>query len=175
MRRALVWIVIAGAGGLVALTIAPPLLGAAGLEEASAVARLMLSPLCHQDPGRSLPLAGRVLGTCARCSAIHAAFFLTALAAAPRLLKLPPSTRPPFPPRSWMIASLLPMALQWGAARMAFPGAWIDGNLPRALSGALFGAGLALFIVPAVVEMAFEMGRARRSPARQERRNVPAA
>ncbi len=175
MSRAFLRMVLAGSGLLVALTFAPPLLGLAGLQEAAAAAHLMMSSRCHQDPARSFSLSGPVLGTCARCTGIQTGFFLMTLIAAPRLLRLPPGADPSFPPRSWMIASLLPMALQWGAARVASGMHWIDGNPPRALSGALFGAGLALFILPAVVEMAFEMGRARRPPVRQERRNVPAA
>ena len=174
MSRAPILLTLACAAGAVALALAPPVLHAAGFEAAAGIAHAALAPLCHQDPARSLHLAGSPLGVCARCFGLYAGFLLAGLAAAVPLLRARPEVALRFPSRAVLAFAALPMAVQWGFARLPGMPWWLDANAPRLLTGAVLGAGLAPFILPAVVEMAFEIRRPRGRPVPQERRDVPA-
>ena len=68
-RLACVLLLLAGLL-LFALNLAPALLPRAG--GLSVAARFAWAPTCHQRAERSLAIAGRPLGACARCTGLHA-------------------------------------------------------------------------------------------------------
>ncbi len=125
---------------------AAPLLHGAGYDEVAIFGRLFYAPVCHQDAARSFALFGWPLSVCHRCSAIYLSF--TAV-----LLMYPFLRRRPFfvsLPLSRLAIFILPMLLDYV---LDVFGLWNNSALSRAVSGSIAGAGLALFTVPAWMEV----------------------
>jgi hypothetical protein len=107
---------------LLALVVLAPIVGGAAGELA------VLSPLCHQDPARSIALGSAVLPLCARCTGVLAGVALVALTGSRAL-----GDR-----RAW------PLLVALGALDPFLRPLSLDHAIERALLGAVLGAGLAL-------------------------------
>ena len=79
--------------------------------------------VCHQLPERSLWIAGAPLPVCARCTGIYAGALLALLSRWKWR-------------RSWMLAALLLVALDWSSEAMGLRPAWAP---LRVLTGAMLG------------------------------------
>lgn len=132
MKRSLidfrVWsLALASVALLLAGALLPPLLGPGPREAIMAG----YGVLCHQLPGRSFALGGVPLALCHRCMGVAAGLVLGALA-----LPLLARARPEERARRLLPASLVPLALDWGAGVL---GLWANTPESRLLTGAVFG------------------------------------
>ena len=116
----------------------------------SSVLYRFFDPICHQIDARSFHLFGYPLAVCSRCSSIYVAF-LAGTVLYPFLYDI---NRPGMPSRLLLFAALLPMVFDAGAG---FVGLYSASFLTRSLTGALFGAILPLFIIPAAIEGASQL------------------
>src|SRR5947209_14201493 len=102
--------------------------------------------ICHQMPERSFHVAGHQLAVCARCTGIYAGFtagvVFYPLARSIRKIETPR--------RIWLLLAMLPMAVDFS---LTFFGLWQNTHLSRLLTGALFGAVTALYIVPGLIDL----------------------
>lgn len=108
--------------------------------------RLFYSPICHQDTARSFMLGGWPLNTCHRCSGIYLSFTAMLLILPlfrRRLMRHSISARR-------LAIFVLPLLLDYALDVL---GVWRNSALSRLLSGAAAGAGLALVILPAWMEV----------------------
>jgi uncharacterized membrane protein len=76
-------------GGLGAAAVAAPFLAAAGLSFSALVVTLFFSPVCHQDPARSLWVFGGPVAVCARCLGMYLGAAAGAWLRAPQRVLLP--------------------------------------------------------------------------------------
>ena len=116
--------------------LAAPFLGAR--HPAAILSRAALAPTCHQRPERSFTLAGVPLGSCARCSGVHAA----GLAGGALLMMLPATALSRLPaPRRLVLLGLTPLVLDAGAGCL-----WSSWDHPwlRAATGLTAGCALLL-------------------------------
>lgn len=145
------WVVPAAAGLGLFLALTPPALQAAGLPAGAWLGRLLLSPVCHQDPARSIFLWGFPAGVCARCLGLWGGLLAGALLAlaSPARLAAPARERA----RLALALGAAPSAIQWVLARLPALAPAVDGNLPRAATGILMGATIGAVVVGAVIEM----------------------
>ena len=154
-RRALaVWCAASAlALSLVGLIVAAPLLAAAGHGFWARAVYDGLAPVCHQMVERSFHLHGLPFAVCARCTGMYAGFALGALTH-PLLRGLGSRETPR---RGWLIAAFVPTAVDFA---LGFFGLWENTHLSRSLTGALFGAVAALYVLPGLVDLS-HMRRAR--------------
>jgi len=130
----------------------PSFLHVFGRTDAALISRLVYSPVCHQDAARSFTLFDWPLSVCHRCAAIYLSFAA--------VLLLFPLLR-----RSRLFDSLalsrlaifiVPMILDYV---LDVFGIWHNSAVSRSISGIIAGAGLALFTVPAWMELWTLRGR----------------
>lgn len=93
----------------------------------------LFSPICHQDPQRSLGIVG-ALPLCSRCFGLYLGFGLTGLFAPAYSLR--------FSKRFIIVGIFLSLAL----AGLGFISPVLDTNFPRLLLGLAVGAGFAMLI-----------------------------
>jgi uncharacterized membrane protein len=141
---------LAWCGGI----FAPCLLHACGLFPAGEVlARLLYSPICHQDPSRTMFLAGAPLTVCARCTAIYVSGTIVVL--------LAPILQDRFIRRvsiAWLCAGLAPMGLD---VLLSFTTLWHSTMASRVVTGALAGIAAAAFLIPNWEELSEQIRRFR--------------
>ncbi len=123
-----------------------PLFHHLGNDTAAILGRVFYAPICHQDEARSFVLFGWPLSVCHRCSAIYLSFtavvLLFPLIRRARIfhsLALP-----------GLAIFIVPMILDYVFDVL---GVWNNSALSRGMSGMIAGAGLAVFIVPAWMEL----------------------
>lgn len=123
-----------------------PFLHHLGNDTAAIFGRIFHAPICHQDEARSFFLFGWPLSVCHRCSAIYGGFTVVVLlfplirhARIFHSLALPGLT-----------IFIVPMLLDYV---LDVFGVWSNSALTRGISGMMAGAGLAVFIVPAWMEL----------------------
>ena len=123
-----------------------PLLHHIGNDAAAILGRVFYTPICHQDEARSFFLFGWPLSVCHRCSAIYVSFtavvLLFPLIRRARIfhsLALP-----------GLAIFIVPMILDYV---LDVFGVWNNSALSRGMSGMIAGAGLAVFVVPAWMEL----------------------
>ncbi|MDX9760069.1 MAG: DUF2085 domain-containing protein [Bacteroidota bacterium] len=140
-----------------ALLTAPAVLWSTGLFAASIAhssgwdglafaTRLLYSPVCHQDAARSFVIAGWPMNVCHRCSGIYLSFTV--------MLLILPWFRARWLRHSVSVRRLaifvLPLLLDYALDVL---GVWRNSAMSRLLSGVVAGAGLALFVLPAWMEV----------------------
>lgn len=159
-RRAVAaWLVAAGvAAAGVALIFLAPLLAGGGHGWAATFVYRAFAGLCHQQAERSFAVGGHALAVCARCVGIYGGF-----AACSLVYPLARGLRgTEAPARKWLALAVLPTAVDF---LLDFAGLWENTHASRALTGALAGAGAALFALPGLVELGQSLGRrGRRAP-----------
>jgi uncharacterized membrane protein len=132
--------------GLVGLILAAPLLIANGHAALGLAIYEAFGKLCHQLPERSLHLEGHKLAVCSRCTGLYAGFALSVLLyPLARSLK-----RVDTPRRIWLFVAALPIAVDWS---LGFFGLWANTHLSRFMTGALFSAVAAVYILPGLVDL----------------------
>jgi len=139
-HRHLILLLLAGTGSALLLTFPwiMPNLPALGTGIA-----LFFSQLCHQNPNRSLVMAGATLPVCARCLALYVAGFV-GIAAYPVIgfgwRQCQQLTR-------FLMVSLGLIVLDVG---LDFAGLWVNTFFSRSLTGALFGGACGLLVSYAI-------------------------
>lgn len=142
----LLWaILVLGSFALVGLIFAAPALYSRyGL--LAATLYQAFSHVCHQQPERSFFLFGHPLAVCARCTGLYFGFAVSALVY-PLIISLR-RTNPP--ERKWLFLALAPLAIDFGLGLL---GVWENTHSSRFLTGALFGAVVVLYVMPALAEL----------------------
>ena len=131
-------LLLAGSGICCAAILLFPWLVLQGEAGAALSVRFLFSHLCHQDPQRSLSLAGVFLPVCNRCLALYLGGFLGVLLAAPArghsdwLLGH----------RALLLGSLLLAGLDVG---LDLAGVWHSNLWSRVVTGGLAGTALGLY------------------------------
>ncbi len=116
------------------------------------------SSLCHQQAARSFYLAGQPLAVCARCFGIYAGFAAGALCY-PLVRRL---GRRDMPARRWLLLAALPACVDFA---LGFTGWWANTHTSRALTGALLGATMSLYVMPGLLDFYWRLRRPRRADA----------
>ena len=126
-------LLLAGSGVCCAAILLFPWLVLQGEAEAALSVRHVFSHLCHQDPQRSLSLAGVFLPVCNRCLALYLGGFLGVL--------LAPLARGH---AAWLLGPLLLAGLDAG---LDLVGVWSSTLWSRVATGGPAGLGLGLYLV----------------------------
>ncbi len=129
--------------GWVGLIFLPTLADMMGFANAGItfLIHLFFSPVCHQDPSRTLHIFHTALPVCERCSGIYFAFYLTLITY--------PFFRRRYSQRfseKMLIPLLVPMLFDYF---FDVAGLWTNTTLSRVMSGSAAGIGLALITIPA--------------------------
>jgi uncharacterized membrane protein len=103
--------------------------------------------ICHQMPARSFYLEDSPFAVCARCFGVYCGL-LGGFTAYPIFRSL--ETVEPFP-RPWLFLAMIPAAIDWS---LGVFGIWENTHWSRFSTGFILGAACAVFIVPAIVEIA---------------------
>ena len=128
----------------IGLIFAAPWLMAERRFFASTIIYQGFSAVCHQIAERSFHFHGFPLGVCSRCIGGYAGFVM-GLAIYPFLRDLGEEK---FPARWILIASAIPVAIDFAGG---FSGIFTNTFLSRALTGMLFGAVAAFYILPGLI------------------------
>jgi uncharacterized membrane protein len=123
-----------------------PVLLAHGFAQPAGLIYKAFSFLCHQIPERSFHLEGHAMGVCARCTGIYAGFATSVL--------FYPLVRPlksaETPRRFWLALACVPITVDFA---LGFFGIWPNTHFSRLVTGAIFGATCALFVVPGFLDL----------------------
>ena len=103
--------------------------------------------ICHQIPERSFYALGHQFAVCSRCFGVY--FGLLAGFLIYPLFR-PLNETEPFP-RFWLMLAGLPMLVDWS---LTVFGIWENTFFTRTLTGLILGFACAVFIVPALAELA---------------------
>lgn len=142
------WTIVLGIAGLwLFLIILAPIAAAADIGGTSQALYGFFSYACHQQPERSFFVLGHQFAVCSRCFGVYFGLF-GAMLMYPLLRPMDESN--PLP-RFWLFASMVPMAIDWS---LGVFGIWENTFTSRFLTGLLLGTGCAIFIVPALIEIA---------------------
>jgi uncharacterized membrane protein len=133
-------------GSLCAALIAAPLLACLGMHRSASLLYALFSPVCHQDPGRSLRLCGYPLAVCHRCTGIYFGLLIASWLPFERIGMLATPARR----RAWALAATTPLVLD---ALLQFTGGYASTPATRLGTGFLFGAMLASLVVAALHEI----------------------
>ena len=154
-RPLLMWtILVSGALLIVGLIIAAPFAHASQHGFLAGTLYQAFSYACHQQPERSFFVAGHPFAVCARCTGLYTGFALVAV-----LYPLLTSLRRTHPPeRKWLFLAVGPLAIDFGLGLL---GIWQNTHTSRFLTGALLGAVVVFYVMPALVELSqrFRSGR----------------
>ncbi|HYY58680.1 MAG TPA: DUF2085 domain-containing protein [Pyrinomonadaceae bacterium] len=160
-----VWAMVAGAAlCLVGLIVGAPLLLAHGHASAATTIYEIFGKVCHQLPERSFQVEGHQFAVCSRCTGLYAGFALSVLLyPLSRSLK-----RIDTPRRLWLLLATVPLLVDWS---LGFFDIWANTHLSRFLTGGLFGAVAAIYVVPGLIDLGLSVWRrlGARSPGRNAR------
>lgn len=149
----IVWSVLAAVAVLLmALVIAAPVAAAEGLAQPAARIYQAFSYLCHQLPERSFHIGVHSFAVCSRCTGLYAGFALATLAL-PLVWSL---QRTDTPRLIWLILSVWPLVIDFG---LTYFGVWANNHFTRVMTGGLFGAVAAIYVVPGLIELANNVRR----------------
>ncbi|HUF04963.1 MAG TPA: DUF2085 domain-containing protein [Aridibacter sp.] len=153
-RARIFWAVVAAIALVwVILIVGAPTVHAFGGHSVSESLYGFFSYACHQDPARSFHIFGGKFAVCSRCFGVYFGL-LGGLLAYPRLRPMDES-RPL--PRAWLFAAMVPMAVDWS---LGYFRVVENTQFSRVVTGLILGVACAVFIVPALIELA-EMGLSR--------------
>ena len=139
-RRRWPWpLLLAGSGIGCAVILLFPWLVLQGEAGAALLVRFLFSHLCHQDPQRSLSLAGVFLPVCTRCLALYLGGFLGVLLAVP----VRGHAAWILGHRALLLGPLLLTALDAG---LDLTGVWSSTVWSRATTGVPAGLALGLYV-----------------------------
>jgi uncharacterized membrane protein len=103
--------------------------------------------LCHQMPERSLYILEDHFAVCSRCFGVYSGLVF-GFVIYPFIRNI--EEMEPFP-RFWLFLSLVPIGVDWSLGMF---GIWENTHLTRFLTGLILGTACAVFIIPALVELA---------------------
>lgn len=152
------WLIVAGIVLLWALaTIAPAVLPFVSDTFTGSSIFSFFGYICHQIPERSFHFGMHQFGVCSRCFGVY-----SGLAVAVLVYPLWRNIDEIEPlPRLWLFASIVPMGIDWSLGML---GIWENNHVSRYITGFILGVGCATYIVPAVVEITFNLRPVRLPP-----------
>ncbi len=133
--------------GLIFLILLAPLAEANNLTNISNPIYKFFGYICHQMPSRSFYLENHSFAVCSRCFGVYAGLLFGFLTYP--FLRTIEEIEPL--PRFWLFLALIPMGLDWS---LGFFGIWENTHLSRFLTGLILGITCAVFIIPALIELA---------------------
>jgi uncharacterized membrane protein len=140
----------------VLLILTPPIAKANGLSSLATPLYHFFGYLCHQIPDRSFFIAGEQFGVCSRCFGVYlglvAGFLIYPLWRS--VGELEPL------PKLWLFLSLVPITIDWSLTIFHI---WENTHLSRFLTGFILGIACATYIVPAIVEISWNIAVRRRT------------
>jgi uncharacterized membrane protein len=128
------------------LILLAPIAQANGFENISAPLYKFFGYICHQIDARSFHFYEHQFAVCSRCFGVYFGLFL-GFAVYPLFRKI--EEIEPFP-RVWLFLAMIPIGIDWSLT--AF-GIWENTHLSRFVTGTILGAACGIFIVPALVEI----------------------
>lgn len=166
-RPLLMWaILVIGSALIVGLIVAAPLAHASQHGFLAGTLYQAFSYACHQQPERSFFIAGYPFAVCARCTGLYIGFALAAV-----LYPLLTSLRRTNPPeRKWLFLAVGPLTIDFG---LGFLGIWRNTHASRFLTGALLGAVVVFYVMPALVELSQRFRSPQLPPDRTGRSGNP--
>ena len=111
--------------------------------------------LCHQNPTRSFGFGEHVFAVCSRCFGVYFGLFFGFIIY-PFLRSIEETEALP---RVWLFLAMIPMTIDWLLGTF---GIWENTHLSRFLTGAILGAACAVFIIPALIEIAGNLSSKRK-------------
>jgi uncharacterized membrane protein len=128
------------------LILLAPIAQANDFENVSALLYKFFGYICHQIDGRSFHFYEHQFAVCSRCFGVYFGLFL-GFAVYPLFRKI--DEIEPFP-RVWLFLAMIPIGIDWS---LTVFGIWENTHLSRFVTGTILGAACGIFIVPALVEM----------------------
>lgn len=135
------------AAGWIFLILLAPLAEANNLTYISSPIYKFFSYICHQMPSRSFYVENHSFAVCARCFGIYAGL-LCGFLLYPFFRKI--EEIEPLP-RFWLFLALIPMGIDWS---LGIFGIWENTHFSRFITGLILGTACAIFIIPALIELA---------------------
>ena len=129
-----------------------PVAAASNLQTVSNPIYSFFSYLCHQMPERSFHLENHAFAVCSRCFGVY--FGLLAGFIVYPFFRSIEETEPL--PRFWLFLSLVPISIDWS---LGVFGIWENTHWSRFVTGMILGVACAVFIIPAIVELAQLLSR----------------
>ncbi len=136
----------------VSLILVAPIAKANGFAAISSPLYQFFSFICHQQPERSFHVEGEQFAVCSRCFGVYLGLLL-GFVIYPLWRNI--SEIEPLP-RFWLFLSLIPVTIDWS---LTIFGIWENTQLSRLITGLILGVACAIFIVPALVEIARNLSR----------------
>ena len=134
----------------VLLIVAAPVAKANGFTSFSSPLYHFFSSICHQLPERSFHVAGEQFGVCSRCFGVYfglvAGFVIYPLWR--NIADIEPLSR------FWLFASMIPIGVDWS---LTVFGIWENNHFSRFVTGLILGVACATYIVPAIVEITWNL------------------
>lgn len=147
-RARIFWAAVAAIAFVwVLLIVGTPAVQASGGHSVSESLYGFFSYACHQDAARSFHIFGEKFAVCSRCFGVYFGLF-GGLLAYP--LMRPMDESMPLP-RLWLFAAMLPMAIDWSLGYFRI---LENTHFSRVVTGLILGIACAVFIVPALIELA---------------------
>lgn len=155
-RAAMPWIYGGLVGGAViwcSLIFLTPVLQCKGAngQEVSALIFRFFSPICHQNPARSLSLCGHVFPVCGRCFGIYIGFLFGTIVY-PIFRGWNDST----PHIRWLAWTTLPSLIDF---ILSITGLAVIHNQVRFAAGLILGAAAAFYVAPAMFQLSVHSKR----------------
>ncbi len=140
------------------LIIAAPVASASGVGSISEPLYSFFGHICHQNPARSFFLMEQKFGVCSRWTGVYFGLVLGFLIYP--IFRQISETEPL--PRIWLFLAMVPIGIDWA---LTFFGYWENTYFTRVTTGLILGIACAVFIIPALSEIAlFIRHRRHRSP-----------
>ena len=130
-----------------AFIVVAPFAKANGIPSFSAPVYNFFSFICHQLGDRSFHIAGEQFAVCSRCFGVYFGL-LMGFAMYPiwrNITDIEPL------PRFWLFLSLIPITVDWALTMF---GIWENTHVSRFITGLILGFACAVYIIPALVEVA---------------------